>query len=82
MCLTRDYRHIPQRGLIEDCALEHAVDFDELNECATKDDGAFGMDMLRKSVRRTTEVCLTLPVVLSHSRSINFFFVPFENRLA
>ncbi|KXX80240.1 Gamma-interferon-inducible lysosomal thiol reductase [Madurella mycetomatis] len=42
MCLTRDYKHIPQRGLIEDCALEHAIDFSALNECATKDDGALG----------------------------------------
>ncbi|KAK4226172.1 hypothetical protein QBC38DRAFT_456488 [Podospora fimiseda] len=59
MCLTKDYPHIPQRPLIEDCALEHAVDFDELNECATKDDGAFGMGMLRKSVKRTAEAGVT-----------------------
>ncbi|KAK3994911.1 hypothetical protein QBC44DRAFT_211880, partial [Cladorrhinum sp. PSN332] len=59
MCLTKDYRHIPQRELVEDCALEHAVDFDELNECATKDDGAFGMGMLRKSVKRTAEAGVT-----------------------
>ncbi|KAK4163255.1 hypothetical protein QBC43DRAFT_213519 [Cladorrhinum sp. PSN259] len=59
MCLTKDYRHIPQRELIEDCALEHAVNFDELNECATKDDGAFGMGMLRKSVKRTAEAGVT-----------------------
>jgi len=54
--MTRDYRHIPQRNLVEDCALEHAVDFSKLNECATKDDGAYGIGMLRNSVRRTTEV--------------------------
>ncbi|KAJ2975297.1 hypothetical protein NUW58_g8399 [Xylaria curta] len=47
MCLTRDYEAIPQRELVEDCALEHAVDFVKLNECATRDDGAFGMAMLR-----------------------------------
>lgn len=56
MCLTRDYKHIPQRGLIEDCALEHAIDFSALNECATKDDGALGVGMLRDSVKRTAEV--------------------------
>ncbi|KAK4099362.1 hypothetical protein N658DRAFT_508803 [Parathielavia hyrcaniae] len=56
MCLTRDYFHIPQRSLIEDCALEHAIDFDKLNDCATKDDGAFGVGMLRDSVRRTTKL--------------------------
>ncbi|KAK0643441.1 hypothetical protein B0T16DRAFT_459585 [Cercophora newfieldiana] len=56
MCMTRDYKHIPQRSLVEDCALEHALDFDELNQCATKDDGAFGVGMLRKSVKRSSEV--------------------------
>lgn len=56
MCLTRDYKEIPQRELVEDCALEHAVDFEELNDCATKDDGAFGISLLRGSVKRTSEV--------------------------
>lgn len=56
MCITRDYNDIPQRNLIEDCALEHAVDFDALNECVTRDDGAYGVGMLRDSVRRTAEV--------------------------
>jgi hypothetical protein len=56
MCLTRDYQAIPQRELVEDCALEHAVDFDKLNECATRDDGAFGMGMLRSSVKRSASV--------------------------
>ncbi|KAI0523861.1 hypothetical protein F5B22DRAFT_592316 [Xylaria bambusicola] len=60
MCLTKDYRSIPQRELVEDCALEHAVDFDKINECATRDDGAFGMDMLRESVKRSASVCSTL----------------------
>lgn len=56
MCVTRQYRLIPQRTLIEDCALEHAVDFEALNKCATQDDGAFGVGMLRGSVRRSAAV--------------------------
>ncbi|KAI1764556.1 hypothetical protein GGR53DRAFT_309780 [Hypoxylon sp. FL1150] len=56
MCLTRDYKSIPQRELVEDCALEHAIDFEKLNECAARDDGAFGVAMLRQSVRRSTDV--------------------------
>lgn len=56
MCLTKDYRHIPERTLIEDCALEHALDFNALNECATRDDGGHGMSMLRNSVQRTIDV--------------------------
>ncbi|KAK4081847.1 hypothetical protein Purlil1_11534 [Purpureocillium lilacinum] len=55
MCLTKDYKHIPERALIEDCALEHAIDFQSLNECATRDDGAHGLELLRTSVERTAE---------------------------
>lgn len=58
MCLTRDYKHIPERTLIEDCALEHAIDFRALNECATQDDGAHGLELLRTSVQRTADVRL------------------------
>lgn len=56
MCLTKDYKSIPQRELVEDCALEHAIDFEKLNDCAAQDDGAFGIAMLRESVRRSTNV--------------------------
>jgi hypothetical protein len=66
MCLTRDYQNIPQRSLIEDCALEHAIDFDLLNDCATKDDGAFGVGMLRESVRRTADVRFTSTYSSTH----------------
>lgn len=57
MCLTRDYKDIPQRELVEDCALEHGIDFEKLNNCAAQDDGAFGMHMLRNSVSRSAQVC-------------------------
>lgn len=56
MCITRQYHDIPDRELVEGCALEHAMDIKKLNDCATKDDGAFGVGMLRDSVRRTAEV--------------------------
>jgi len=59
MCLTKDYKHIPERALVEDCALEHALDFDALNECATRDDGAHGLEMLRNSVTRTADAGVT-----------------------
>ncbi|KAI1774095.1 hypothetical protein F4818DRAFT_93046 [Hypoxylon cercidicola] len=59
MCLTKDYRSIPQRELVEDCALEHAIDFEKLNDCAAKDDGALGVAMLRESVRRTATAGVT-----------------------
>ncbi|KAK3398228.1 hypothetical protein B0T20DRAFT_202858 [Sordaria brevicollis] len=59
MCLTKNYEEIPQRSLIEDCALEHAIDFDKLNECATKDDGAYGISLLRESVKRSSAAGVT-----------------------
>jgi hypothetical protein len=59
MCLTREYKDIPQRSLVEDCALEHGIDFSKLNECAGSDDGGFGVGMLRDSVRRSTQAGVT-----------------------
>ncbi len=56
MCLMKQYERIPDQSLIEDCALEHAIDFKLLNECTAKDDGAYGLRLLRKSVQRTAEV--------------------------
>ncbi|KAH7353613.1 hypothetical protein B0T11DRAFT_331535 [Plectosphaerella cucumerina] len=32
MCITRKYRDIPEQSLIEDCALEHAIDIKALND--------------------------------------------------
>lgn len=56
MCLTKEYKMIPDRTLVEDCALEHAVDFQSLNRCATPDEGGHGLELLRASVQRTAQV--------------------------
>ncbi|KAF2459086.1 hypothetical protein BDY21DRAFT_282761 [Lineolata rhizophorae] len=56
MCLTRDYSEIPQRSLVEDCALEHGIDFGKLNDCSSKDDGAYGIRLLRESVERSNDL--------------------------
>ncbi|KAK1972496.1 hypothetical protein LY78DRAFT_650720 [Colletotrichum sublineola] len=61
MCLTREYNSIPDRTLVEDCALEHAIDIKALNDCATEDDGGFGVGMLRDSVRRSKNVSSDSP---------------------
>jgi hypothetical protein len=55
MCLSRDYQDIPDKDLVEDCALEHGIDFEELNKCASSDDG-FSVALLRNSVRRSRDV--------------------------
>ncbi|KAI9836655.1 MAG: hypothetical protein M1819_001289 [Sarea resinae] len=55
MCLSNEYARIPGRDLVSDCALEHGMSFAELNECASADSGAQGVDLLRKSVERSQE---------------------------
>lgn len=55
-CMSKHYQDIPQRELVHDCALEHNVVFDELNECMSKDDGVFGMGLLRSSVERSASL--------------------------
>ncbi|KAF3355119.1 hypothetical protein VdG1_04331 [Verticillium dahliae VDG1] len=60
MCITRSYREIPDQSLIEACALEHAIDIKVLNECAVREDGAYGVGLLRDSVTRTAEAGVTL----------------------
>lgn len=53
MCLFNDLSHIPDETLIESCSLEHGLDFEKLKDCTSKDDGAYGIDLLRQSVARS-----------------------------
>ncbi|PQK10954.1 hypothetical protein BB8028_0002g12720 [Beauveria bassiana] len=64
MCLTKDYQHIPERSLVEDCALEHAIDMKKLNECATRDDGAHGIDLLRASAQHSDDVNVNISATI------------------
>lgn len=41
-CLIASYPRIPERELVETCALEHGVDFDDLNKCASEQDDDAG----------------------------------------
>ncbi|KAI9808842.1 MAG: hypothetical protein M1826_004046 [Phylliscum demangeonii] len=67
MCLTRDYGRIPDQDLVMDCALEHAVDFERLNQCVSSTggegddgkDGQGGMALLRESVARSERAGVT-----------------------
>jgi hypothetical protein len=52
--LTRDYEDIPKRELVEDCALEHGMSMDKLNDCTVGDDGALSIDMLVASFNRSS----------------------------
>ncbi|KAF2204658.1 hypothetical protein GQ43DRAFT_428762 [Delitschia confertaspora ATCC 74209] len=59
MCMSRNFDDIPKKDLVEDCALEHGMDFDKINHCVSQDDGAYAMDLLRKSVERSAEANVT-----------------------
>lgn len=55
MCLSRSYQEIPERELVEDCALEHGIDMYKINKCAASDEGSVGNDMLKASFNRSAE---------------------------
>lgn len=59
MCLSRQYPDIPRRELIEDCALEHSMSMEDLDDCMNEDDGSVGMSMLIDSVNGTSEAGVT-----------------------
>ncbi|KAI9662692.1 MAG: hypothetical protein M1831_002735 [Alyxoria varia] len=59
MCMINDLKHVPEKSLVESCALEHGLAFDKLNDCASKDEGAYGLDLLRQSVARTAQANVT-----------------------
>ncbi|RYP66150.1 hypothetical protein DL769_006094 [Monosporascus sp. CRB-8-3] len=56
-CLTQDYEDIPDSELVEECALEYGMSIGDLNDCASRDNGAFGLSLLRESVKRSADVC-------------------------
>ncbi|KAF2083516.1 gamma interferon inducible lysosomal thiol reductase [Saccharata proteae CBS 121410] len=59
MCMTKHYADIPDRELVSDCALEHGIDFARLNDCVSRDDGAYALDLLRSSFERSANVGAT-----------------------
>lgn len=55
MCMTKEYEDIPKRELVEDCALEHGVSMQKINDCATLEGGSNGVAMLQQSFNRSAE---------------------------
>ncbi|MCJ1341493.1 hypothetical protein MMC09_006789 [Bachmanniomyces sp. S44760] len=52
-CMISSYADIPSRQLVQNCALEHGVDFELLNQCVSEE--GKGMDLLEESVQRTKD---------------------------
>jgi hypothetical protein len=65
MCMEKRYELIPQRSLIEECAAEYGLEFGKLNDCASKEDGSFGVGLLRDSVQRSLNVKATISCTVS-----------------
>jgi hypothetical protein len=56
-CMSAEYKKIPDRDLVYNCAMEYGIDFQELNSCIS-DEGE-GIDLLRSSVQRSQENNIT-----------------------
>jgi hypothetical protein len=67
MCMERSYEHIPERWLVQSCAAEYGLDFWKLNHCASKEDGAYGIGLLRDSVEHTADKGVTTSCTVSNA---------------
>ena len=56
-CLTQSYEKIPSRKLVEHCALEHGISFDDVNDCISEE--GKGLDLLEASVKRSQKAGVT-----------------------
>lgn len=52
-CLIMSYQRIPSRDLVESCALDHGIPFEDLNACISEE--GKGLDLLEASIRRSEE---------------------------
>ncbi|KIW34316.1 uncharacterized protein PV07_01102 [Cladophialophora immunda] len=52
-CMISEYPDIPKRDLVQSCAMEHGLDFQQLNSCIS-DEGE-GIGLLRASIERSQE---------------------------
>ncbi|KAI4255799.1 MAG: hypothetical protein LQ352_002399 [Teloschistes flavicans] len=50
-CLISTYSKIPSRELVEPCALEHGIPFEDLNACVSEE--GKGLDLLTDSIERS-----------------------------
>ena len=50
-CMISDYKDIPSRELVQNCALEHGLSFDKVNACVSEE--GEGVGLLRDSIQRS-----------------------------
>lgn len=52
-CLIMSYQRIPSRDLVQSCALEHGISFEDLNGCVSEE--GKGLNLLEASIKRSEE---------------------------
>ncbi|KAI9730337.1 MAG: hypothetical protein M1834_005847 [Cirrosporium novae-zelandiae] len=57
MCMVGQFNKIPERAMVENCALEHGVDFGKLNDCVSEE--GEGIGLLRESMERSQNAGVT-----------------------
>lgn len=57
-CMISNYPNIPERDLVEGCAMEHGIDFAKINNCIS-DEGGEGIGLLRDSIERSSDSNVT-----------------------
>lgn len=61
-CLISSYHDIPDRWLVQRCALQHGIDFNALNECASRQEDdpsngeVSGLALLRESAQHSASL--------------------------
>ncbi|CAF9913924.1 hypothetical protein IMSHALPRED_001480 [Imshaugia aleurites] len=50
-CLIMSYQRIPSRDLVQSCAMEHGIPFEDLNACVSEE--GKGLDLLEASIKRS-----------------------------
>jgi hypothetical protein len=85
MCMEKQFDHIPERWLVQNCAAEYGIELERLNECASREDGGFAIGLLRDSVERSKEAGVTLSctvsfwtILITYFAGSNLFTGPIE----
>ncbi|KAI9930322.1 hypothetical protein MW887_011074 [Aspergillus wentii] len=79
-CLIGDYPDIPDRKLVEQCALEHGIEFDALNKCASEQNDEIrggdeksplsGLGLLRESASHSAELGISTSCTVRLDESV------------
>lgn len=68
-CMIMSYQRIPSRDLVQSCALEHGVPFDDLNACVSEE--GKGLDLLEASIKRSEDAGVKKSCTVSESFGAN-----------